>query len=69
MNVIADMPDRHGEKAKALAASRGDDRARETEEELEEDSQAQREKRDLEADTRILERLSTIKALASRLRG
>ena len=69
VNVIADMPSRYGEGAKALAATRRQDRALEGVEASEEDSETQREKHDLQVDTKIMQRLSTIKALASHLRG
>ena len=63
------MPSRTGEAAKSLASSRKEDREQAAAEAAEQDSEAQREKHDLELDNKILERLSTINALASHLRG
>ena len=56
-------------RRKALASSREHDRERASAETAEENAEEQRTKHDLEVDGKILERLSTIKGLVSRLRG
>ena len=56
-------------RRKALASSREAERARASAEAAEETDEEQRTKHDVEVDGKILERLSTIKGLVSRLRG
>ena len=68
VNIIADMPTRTGDLVKALTSSRRDDRERETAEAVEQENEVHRMQHDLESDNQVLERLSTINGLASRLR-
>ena len=69
VNVIEDMPSRTGESLKALASARNADRAQDMAEAAAEDSEATREKHDLELDNQILDRVASIKSLSSHLRG